>query len=205
MQDFKPLTLQAVFQSPSDYIIFAVDDIVVTDFIRFADDIALLEQCNAYGFYYRLGSNLSYCYTMNEPQAVPPLTQVTNHVYSWVFRQGQHDWGYPNTVDMTLYRKQDIRSFFESGRYNTPNTLESRWATQAYTVMNRIGLCYDHSKIVNLPLNRVQNDFPNRAMEISPKDLQGLFAQGLKMDIRPLFQIRNKSAHMEYEPTFIVR
>src|ERR1700722_19079515 len=58
LRDFKPLTLRAVFESPSNYIVFAVDDIIVTDQIRFADDIILLEQHNAYGFYYRLGTNL---------------------------------------------------------------------------------------------------------------------------------------------------
>src|SRR5690242_6447246 len=32
-QDFKPLTLQATFDSPAEYVIFAVDDIVVKDMV----------------------------------------------------------------------------------------------------------------------------------------------------------------------------
>jgi hypothetical protein len=203
--DFKPLTVQAVFDSPSRYVVFAVDDIVVKDYIRCSDDIQTLEQHNAYGFYYRLGSHLSYCYTMNASQAVPPLKQVADGIYSWHFNQAQHDWGYPNTVDMTLYRKKDIESFFKNGNYNTPNTLEGRWSGQAGPIMRRIGLCYESSKMVNLPLNRVQHDYPNRHMEVSAQELEILFEQGLKIDIKPLFCVANISAHMEYEPTFIQR
>jgi hypothetical protein len=203
--DFKPLTLQAVFDTPSAYVVFAVDDIIVKDYIHCADDIQLLEQHNAYGFYYRLGTHLSYCYTMNVTQAVPPLTHVADGIYAWQFAQGQHDWGYPNTVDMTLYRKKDIESFFKHGNYNSPNTLEGRWAGQAGSIMKRIGLCYASSKMVNLPLNRVQHDYPNRSMELSAQELQTFFEQGLKIDIKPLACVANISAHMEYEPTFIQR
>jgi hypothetical protein len=203
--DFKPLTVQAVFDSPSRYVVFAVDDIIVKDYICCSDDIQALEQHNAYGVYYRLGSHLSYCYTMNAAQAVPPLKQVSDGLYAWQFKQGQHDWGYPNTVDMTLYRKKDIESFFKNGNYNTPNTLEGRWAGQAGAIMHRTGLCYAASKMVNLPLNRVQHDYPNRHMEVSAQELQTLFEQGLKIDIRPLCCVANISAHMEYEPTFVQR
>ena len=203
--DFKPLTIQAVFDTPSRYVVFAVDDIIVKDYICCSDDIQALEEHNAYGFYYRLGKHLSYCYTLNMAQAVPPLKQVANGIYSWRFNQAQHDWGYPNTVDMTLYRKKDIESFFKHGNYNTPNTLEGRWASQAGPIMNRTGLCYASSKMVNLPLNRVQHDYPNRHMEVSAQELQALFEQGLKIDIVPLFCIANRSAHMEYEPTFVQR
>lgn len=203
--DFKPLTIQAVFDTPSAYVVFAVDDIIVKDYICCSDDIQALEQHNAYGFYYRLGTHLSYCYTMNVPQAVPPLTSVAPGIYAWQFCNGHCDWGYPNTVDMTLYRKKDIESFFKHGNYNSPNTLEGRWAGQTGPIMRRIGLCYESSKMVNLPLNRVQHDYPNRHMELSAQDLQTLFEQGLKIDIAPLVRVANISAHMEYNPTFIQR
>jgi len=205
LRDFKPLTVEAVFESPSRYVLFAVDDIIVKDYIACDQDIRLLEEHRAYGFYYRLGKHLSYCYTMNASQAVPPLQEVAPDVYAWQFNQGQHDWGYPNTVDMTLYRKKDIESFFKNGNYNTPNTLEGSWAGQAGAIKRRTGLCYGASKIVNLPLNRVQHDYPNRHMELSAQELQTLFEQGLKIDIQPLFHVANISAHMEYTPTFVQR
>lgn len=204
-EDFKPLTLQATFESPSRYVIFGVDDIVVKDDVDLAECIELLERTQAYGFYLRCGDHLNYCYTMNQAQRVPDLAKVQQDVFSWVFAQGECDWGYPNTVDMTLFRKKDIEEAFRSLEYFAPNTLEGRWASLAGPIMYKKGLCFKSSKIVNLPLNRVQNEWNNRSMEISAASLQELFLQGYKLDIAPLLHIKNPSAHMEYEPTFIVR
>jgi hypothetical protein len=63
-QDFKPLTLHGAFESPSNYIIFAVDDIVVKESVDLTQCICALEKYNAYGFYLRLGKNLTQCYTL---------------------------------------------------------------------------------------------------------------------------------------------
>lgn len=204
-QDFKPLTLQAIFDSPSSYVIFAVDDIVVKDDVDLSYCIELLERTGAYGFYLRMGENLNYCYTMTQPQRVPPLSHVEGDVYSWTFSQGEFDWNYPNTVDMTIYRKNEIEDSLRSLTYRAPNTLEGWWSHHANRVMCRQGLCFKSSKIVNLPLNRVQNEWHNKSMDISPAQLLETFMQGLKLDIQPLFRFNNRAAHMEYEPTFIER
>ena len=47
--DFKVLTLRAAFESPHDYILFAVDDIIVKDFIDVERDVQNLELYDAYG------------------------------------------------------------------------------------------------------------------------------------------------------------
>jgi len=204
-EDFKPLTIDAVFNTPSRYVIFAVDDIVMTDDVDLSKCIMLLENTDAYGFYLRMGGNLNYCYTMNQPQKVPGLSWVTGDVLAWTFSRSELDWAYPNTVDMTVYRKGDIEPFFRNLDYKGPNTLEGNWSCCAGPIMNRHGLCFNNSKMVNLPLNRVQNEWHNRSMEISAPELLKKFEEGFKLDIAPLFQIRNCSAHMEYEPTFIAR
>jgi len=60
--------------------------------------------------------------------------------------------------------------------------------------------------MVNLPLNRVQNDFHNAHMDfMSSQEMLNIFNDGKKIDTRPLHQINNLDAHMEYEPTFIER
>lgn len=203
--DFKPLTLEAVFNTPSLYVIFAVDDIVVKDYVDLSRCIDLLDCTGAYGFYLRCGEHLDYCYTMNQLQRVPAFTQIEDDVVSWVFAHSELDWNYPHTVDMTVFRKKDIEADFRNIEYYSPNVLEGRWAGHAGRIMHRRGLCFKNSKIVNLPLNRVQNDWANRSMEISAAELLNKFQEGYRLDIAPLFQIKNRSAHMEYEPTFIER
>lgn len=206
-QDFKPLTLKATFESSAPYIVFAVDDIVLKNSISLSSCIDALEKYQAYGFYLRLGKNLDQCYAYGSAhQPVPPLKQEDEGIFSWQFAQGKFDWNYPHTVDMTVYRKKDIESDFRLYSYHTPNKLEDIWNMRAHSIRNRRGLCYTQSMIVNMPLNRVQNEYNNRAMaEYTPQELLNQFFQGKKMDIAPLYCINNRAAHMEHSPSFIVR
>jgi hypothetical protein len=209
--DFKQLTLQAFFNSPSNHVIFAVDDIVVTGYVSLADCARAMEATGAYGFFLRLGTHLDFCYPMNCAQALPPMAVITgsplfNNVCCWQFAQGQYDWNYPHTVDMTLYRKKDIASDISDMEYHSPNTLEAQWDTRARAIKRRIGLCYTQARMVNMPLNRVQHDYINRAMDsYTPKELLSIFLSKKKMAIVPLYEIKNRSAHMEYAPQFVAR
>ena len=152
----------------------------------------------------RLGTNITKSYVLNGPLKVPQLQRVKDNIYAWQFAGNRSYWGYPNTVDMTLYRKKDITSVLTKLNYSSPNTLESAWAKNKD--QNKIGLCYAQSKIVNIPLNRVQNDYNNRHMnELTPKELLEKFNKKLKIDIQLLEKFNNKSAHMEYKPRFVVR
>lgn len=204
--DFKPLTVQAFTQSPHDYILFAVDDIVVKDSINLDECINVLEKTDAYGFFLRLGTNLTQCYSENKWQPLPVLKHIGSSIYSWQFARGEADWKYPHTVDMTLYRKKDIAYYVHSLSYHNPNLFEGNWSASAGAVMHKTGLCYQITKIVNLPLNRVQQVWNNRYMNsFSAVELLALFNDGMKMDIKPLYQVINKAAHMEYTPQFIQR
>jgi hypothetical protein len=206
-KDFKPLVLAAVFGSPSPYVIFAVDDIIVKKEIDLTACIDALEKYNAYGFYLRLGLHLNNCYSYgSKAQPLPPLKEEEPGIFSWNFPFGLFDWNYPHTVDMTLYRKKDIEHDLHSCSYHAPNRLEEVWQRRAGAIINKKGLCYVIAPIVNLPLNRVQHEYQNRAMkEWSPHDLLQQFLAGYKMDIMPLYDIQNSAAHMEYSPTFILR
>ena len=207
--DFKKLTVQAIEESTSDYIAFAVDDNVVKDETILHECINWLEKTGAYGFYLKLGSHLDYCYTENATQKLPPFTHINDTIFSWEFESGEKDWHYPNTVDMTLYKKRDLISLFRSFEYSNPNLLEGKWA--AWWVQHKapspIGLFYENSKMLNIPLNKVQSvNILNRDMNLyTPQELLEKFEANYKMDIEPLYQFKNKAVHTEYEPTFIPR
>jgi hypothetical protein len=106
---------------------------------------------------------------------------------------------------MTIVRTQKMKKQAERLDFNTPNKLEALWAWQGKPPMKKFGLCFSCSKIVNVPLNIVQSDYRNRNMECSATSLHEQFKQGKKIDILPLYGIKNISAHMEYQPTFIER
>jgi len=204
--DFKRLLLKVIFESISHYVVFAVDDNIVKEGINLIECTYYMEKYNAYGFFLRLGTHLTFNYPNNCNQPLPPLAQVEPCLYQWRFGEALYDWGYPHTVDMTIYRKKDIYPIFQILDYDNPNYLEGNWNLLAYTATNKTGLCFERSKIVNLPLNRVQQTFTNRSMnEYSTADLLDIFKRGKKMDIGPLQGFINKSAHMEWNPTFIDR
>jgi hypothetical protein len=209
INDFKILTIQTLENTTSDYIVFAVDDNIVKDETTLSECITWLEKADAYGFYLKLGTHLDYCYTEDKPQPLPPITTVDNTILSWEFELGERDWHYPNTVDMTLYRKKDILSLLKSLEYTNPNLLEGNWA--AWWVQHKapspLGLFYENSKILNIPLNKVQTvNIFNRDMNLyTPEELLEKFEAGYKMDISPLYHMKNKAVHTEYEPTFILR
>ena len=206
-KDFKPLTLKAIRNTQNDYILFAVDDIIIKDYIDIEYCISLLEQTNAYGFYLRLGQNLNFFYMLQKPQPVPPSNHIDNDVFSWQFAKGHYDWGYPHTVDMTIYRKNMIVQTFQSIQFDCPNRLEAIWAnTYAKKIMHRYGLYFKDSKVVNVPLNRVQNVFVNNNMNLlSAHQLLNLFEQGKKIDITQFYRVNNNSAHFAFEPHCIHR
>lgn len=203
--DFKQLTLESVFSTPSKYVIFAVDDDVVKDYVDIHDCVTHLETTNAYGFYLRMGLNLTQAYP-NQSQPKPPFNRINQNVYAWRFNEGFADWGYPNTVDMTVYAKKDIEAYLRNANYIAPNSLEGNWAGQAHLVIKRVGLCYGTTKIVNIPLNIVQKEWVTNNMNAySADELLRTFNNGFKIAIEDLFKFNNKAAHMNFYPRFIRR
>lgn len=205
-EDFKYLTLRAIKSGTHPYIFFAVDDIVVTGPVDIDAAIQALEETKAYGFYLRLGLHLDYCYPMNASQAVPHGVVYNDSLFVWQFQHGEHDWRYPHTVDMTIFRKKTVEEQIPYLSFTSPNTLEAQWAGRAAHTNRLYGVCNVQSPVVNLPINKVQKEYGNRHAEtMSPYDLLAFFSKGLKMDIKPLQGYINKAAHEEYEPTFIMR
>jgi len=205
--DFKEKTLGATFNSPNSYIAFAVDDIIVKDPINLAECVAMLKTTQTHGFFLRMGKNITHCYMMDCAEAVPNLVSVGRNIYAWNFKGSSYDWACPNTVDMTVYCKEQIKELLCRIDFDTPNFLEGAWCNVGGPQdMEKMGLCYENSKIVNLPLNQVQRSSGIiRNMNISTKDLLAKFNKGYKIDINPLHTMGINSPHMEYVPTYIKR
>jgi hypothetical protein len=147
---------------------------------------------------------LTHCYATNSEQNTPPLISLPNHLLAWQFKLGEYDWNYPQCLDMTLYRKSDIYPTLKSLSFENPNSMEGNWANKK--PLKQIGLCYDVAKIVNIPLNIINDAFSNRHMGLyTTEDLLSKFKEGLKIDIAPFKGLKNFSAHSEYEPQFVPR
>lgn len=205
-KDFKPLVMEMSFGSRSSdaaYILYAVDDIVITEDIDVRKDVEKLKKIGAYGFYYRLGEGVDYCYSEDKEQTVPRLIELEKDVYMWEFSQGTGDWGYPNSVDFVLYAKKELQPVFEKLTFSYPNDFEGNWARLANP--QKLGLCHRETKMVNIPLNLVTS-IPNRHLNAySPHALNEMFLAGLKMDVDALWKVKHNSAHANVAIQFVPR
>lgn len=202
--DFKDWTLKLSFEiSRAPYIMYAVDDIIVTDFFHLADCIESMEKEQAYAFYLRMGKNITQCHSAghNTDHALPPFQITKDGFLSWQFSTGILEWAYPNTLDMAIYRKSDIEQVVRKVRFTSPNTFEAYWDHTADR--SKKGLSYQQSKVVNIPVNRVQEAWGTPHMNsYGTEKLLDMFNKGLRIDIAPLHRIENKAPHMEYALTF---
>ena len=202
--DFRPLVIESVYgnRSKSSYVVFAVDDNIINSPVNFRECVSALEEKKAWGFFLRMGKNITRCYTRNIANPVPRGKVFNNTFFVWKFSEaGDGEWSYPNTVDMTIYRKKDVYSFLTKDPYIHPNSLEGDWAKVRPKLP--LGICYLYSKMVNVPLNIV-NISSNRNMHLyTPQELLLKFQQGLKIDISKLDQKRFNAPHIAYEPRFI--
>lgn len=200
-EDFGPIVLKTAFDrniSPARFIAFALDDNVIKDHINLKDAAKALKETGAYGFYFRLGNNLEKNPGMNS-------ISIKEGTFAWQFSKMEGEWAIPNSVNMTLFKKEDIYPYFLCMKFHNPNILETLWNEHAD--LSQVGLYYESSKVVNLPLNiAAENEWVNKKISnISTKDLLTLFEQGLKMDINCLSKIENLSVELDFEPEFIKR
>lgn len=200
-EDFAPTVRKVVFNrdlSVARYVAFALDDHLVKDQIDLKEGIKLLKKTGGYGLYFRMGNNLT-----NHPKE--KRIEVSDGVYAWQFSTMKGEWGIPNSVEMTLFNKEEIHSDFLHMKFHNPNILQALWNKQAN--LFRVGLYYDQSKVATLPLNIVmENEWVKEAsVNTSTKELLVTFEQGLKMDIEPLDRLENKTIELDFIPKFVKR
>ncbi len=226
--DFKPLNLQCAFESPHDYVSFVVDDCIVKEPVDLADCIAALKKVdNSFAFFLRLGRNITECYSLkiNTP---PPCNKYSNNIYIWQFKTGMKDtsgwdaltlgdWNFATTVDFCIFRKSEIRQFFETHDYLNLS-YEGQWWEEFKNNpqnMEKYGICFEKSKIVNVcvniandlsaNLNQFSQDWQKKMLQFSTTNLLKKFIEGFKIDIKDIYKINNSAPHVEYEYRFIQR
>lgn len=202
---FKSKTIEALECTSSSFILFAVDDIVVKDTLDISHCVRLLDNSDAFGFYLRLGFHLDYCYTSVKVQSLPVLYPFKDDTYYWYFQDSEGDWAFPFSLDMSIYRRNDIARYLTELNYMSPNSLEIAWYRSSANTKGK-GLCFEQSKVINLPLNVVQTVYQNRCMDGLTTDmLLDIFKAGKKINILPYYRIENKSVHVAFLPEFIER
>lgn len=153
-------------------------------------------------FSLRMGTTThDYCYPLDQAQPLP--TTVPLDVYeTWRWQDHSFDWGYPMSLDGSVFGATDLLSILNNsvGNWTNPNTLEDVLAHNANLFGRALVAAYRESCLVGLPANRVQDGHPNRVGSGPSADaLNRRYLNGERIDLDALDFSSVRAAHAEIE------
>lgn len=188
---FRELVLDIVGEER--YVMFLVDDDVFKE--PFSLDCAefncLAENPQLMCLSLRMCPRMNYTYTYDRLMEIPAFEQGV--IWDWTTADG--DWGYPMSIDGHIFRTTELAPLIRTLEFTNPNTFESVLAT--HPLANPIAICFEESKLINLPVNRVQDTFPNRHGDITAESLNDRFLAGARLSLHTVNGVRNCSPHCE--------
>lgn len=191
-KEFKPLFIK-LFEETGQYLFFATDDLFVRSKINLNICQELLGTTGSYGFYFRLGKNINRSYMIGNPAPAPQMEAISEGIFKFKFF-GNSEWAYPNSVDMVLFEKSSLDKVLPFLEFDKPNSLEGSWAARAN--LNAHGLCFEESKVVNIPANKVNKSTNKFMNSYSVVKLLELFNKGFLLDVAEMSKILPDSPHM---------
>jgi hypothetical protein len=200
---FKEMLPQVLARVSTRNIFFLVDDIVL---IRPLDlGLAATIDTAKTVLSLRLGPHLRRSYTMQTAQKPPRFRPAPEGddllAFDW-FEQG-NEWADPFSVDGNIFGTAEIRALSRLIDFKAPNTYEGALKDFNDLMRPRRGLCYKQSKLVNLPLNRVQAEVANLSGNVSPEFLLEQWNKGLVLDTAKLRDHVPLSPHEEHALGFV--
>lgn len=190
--EFKKLVVESV--NPENFFtMFFVDDLVFKNpFSMQCIEVVALHAEDLLCLSLRLHPGLTHCYTMNIPMKAP--TFDGSGFMAWEWRKEQADFGYPMSVDAHLYRTSDLVEIISKSNYDHPGSFENALLTA--TPNRSKMMCFEDSKVMNLPINRV-GTYQNRFGEIHQDYLNGEFLKGRRISLKNIRGFKNISCHQE--------
>lgn len=220
-ETFKAQLLGIMDGIKSEKLFFLVDDDLFVERLDLDEFVQLDTRAVIPSF--RMGANLSECYTQQQPQPCPdffclrnaaeltaerglPITEENrDDLLYWDWRQGRYDWAYPLSVDGHLFSTAEIRALAKHTEFHSPNTLEGNLQGYISFFKHRKGVCYRKSRMVNIPCNKVQTDNSNLHGDLHQDVLLEKWQNGLRIDYGALYGFDNNGAHQEIELAFVER
>ena len=152
----------------------------------------------------RHSPRLSYNYTTQTNQKPPNFSSLEDNTgllkFNWFEKNNQ--WSDPWSVDGHVYSTSEIQILSRISDFKAPNTYEAVLKTFGDLMINRCGLCYEKSIVLNMPINRVQDEVSNKSGEISIDFLLDKWNKGYKINTSIFENYVPKSTHEEHSIIF---
>jgi hypothetical protein len=145
----------------------------------------------------RIAAGQDYCYTRARPQKIPSLTVTNEDLIAWRWTEGEHDWGFPLSLDGHLFDRRELECLLHGSQFVAPNSLETSLQIYQPLFLPRKGIAYRQPRLINTPWNRVQTEVDNRHGNFSVAELLVLWQQGRELDIESYAGATAPSTHDE--------
>ena len=191
-------------ETGSKFCAFLTDDIIFKDSVDVGQVVDVMENnTNVLTFSLRLGLHIKDCYALSSEQPVPMGNVYPPNLFVWDWRQAKMDWEYPLSVDGHIFRREQISKWFKPLEYKHPNSFEEIiQVCRKVPDIPPLAVSFVTSRLVNLPINRVQDTHTNRCGDVSSDFLLGEWNQGKKISISKFHQLLNTGVHQELDITY---
>jgi len=179
-------------------LFFLVDDII---FIR-PLDLSCVKELDPQTVILSLrhSPQLRRSYTSNA-SVVPPKflnSPVSPELMSFRWFEREYEWSDPWSVDGQVLSTAEVRVLTRISDFKAPNSYEVALKAFNDIAANRMGACFKESKILNLPINRVQNEIANLSGSISCAYLLEQWNLGMMIDTQMFADHTPISPHEEH-------
>lgn len=174
----------AAFMTDDDiaYLPVPMNDVELDEIMTGNPDVACISL--------RLGKN-TYVQDPYNPasRAEAPHSGFVEDEYGMMTWQWKHcspytNFGYPASVDGHIFRANELKELLLACKFTNPNNQEIAMSNNA-SMLKPLMMCFEHSVVVNTPLNRVQDTCHNRSGEVfgvSAADSNQAYLDGWAMD-----------------------
>lgn len=180
-EGFEGALRKAIEQAHEEFVLFVVDDQVIVGRLDLEEAMTCMQRESVLCYSFRLGANIK------DAEKIPFQTLGGSRIWGW--RGQPKDWGYPFSLDATLYRRKDLEDRILSSdfRPKVPADFEVLGLGLMPTEDEIYMACPDgESRAICQDLNKVQTTHGapafGRMGEHDTQTLLDLWQQGHRLD-----------------------
>lgn len=183
------------FVRSDEFISFLVDDDII---YRPAPVII-----HDFPYSLRLGVNTRYCHAQGQPQRRPILHPDGRGAYRFNWTKAEGDFGYPFSLDGTIYHTVHIDHLISRIEFDSPTRLEAAMDANKMRITWDSVYCGEHSCLVGLPHNRVTEWAGNPVSgRYTTEELNRAFLMGHEIDFERMDFSNIYGSHQEVSYEF---